>query len=550
MRPLSFTTGMALAALWTLSLAGCAKYSKVLKMSPSAIIATEEQRSMQAASSRLFGQPLAKIGLYLDAANTARLKLASNPSDSQALSDYNFAVSRIMEILGDNELAPWNEALVCPSEGGENWSLGFDPRGPHEKFNLSDFKFLPTDRYKFKGTLVGERKFKNGIGAPLMVSSNTQDYTKIDEFAQGKSIYYGLTAAIEFDGTNGRIFLKDPLAEESIQFDGHAYPMAADFQAPLAFALAELNPRKTELRALFKPDQYGESAQLSRLQPYDPQKIPVLFIHGFSNSKATWAPMVESLRHDPMFRQHYQVWTFNYPTGVPYPMAARELRRDLDGIRKRYPDHKDIVVVGHSMGGMISSTLITDSGMTLWNAVFEKPPGEMGFDESTRKLLSEWLIYKARPDVARVIYASTTHRGTEIATSRLGRFGAKLVGAPLPSGVISGDVVAASRTGGKKGRIPNSVDVLDPDSPFLVAIDTLSPKRGVPYHSLIGDRGLGGNLDKTEPASSDGVVPYWSSHLDGAESELVIPSGHWTILHPQGMAEVKRILHRHLEEKN
>jgi pimeloyl-ACP methyl ester carboxylesterase len=256
--------------------------------------------------------------------------------------------------------------------------------------------------------------------------------------------------------------------------------------------------------------------------------------------------MIESLRSDPVFRRNYQVWTFNYPTGAPYPIPAASLRRQLDQIGKRYPDHKDIVVVGHSMGGMISRTLITDSGMTLWNASFEKPPGEMGFDEGTRKTLSDWLIYKARPDVARVIYASASHRGSDDATNRMGRFGAKLVGEPLPTGVISGDVAAATRTGDKRGRLPNSIDVLDPDSPFLAAIDTLSPKPGVPYHSLIGDRGLGGNLDKTEPVSTDGVVSYWSSHLDGAQSELIIPSEHWTILEPEGIAEVNRILRLHI----
>jgi hypothetical protein len=68
----------------------------------------------------------------------------------------------------------------------------------------------------------------------------------------------------------------------------------------------------------------------------------------------------------------------------------------------------------------------------------------------------------------------------------------------------------------------------------------------VPYHSLIGDRGRGGFLDRTRPESSDGIVPYWSSHMDGARSERVIPSGHWSHLHPLGMSEIKRILVEHL----
>jgi hypothetical protein len=44
---------------------------------------------------------------------------------------------------------------------------------------------------------------------------------------------------------------------------------------------------------------------------------------------------------------------------------------------------------------------------------------------------------------------------------------------------------------------------------------------------------------------SDGVVPYWSSHLDGAVSELVVPSEHGAHRNPQAIAEVKRILKKY-----
>ncbi|MGI9245005.1 MAG: alpha/beta fold hydrolase [Verrucomicrobiales bacterium] len=538
---------LVVSSLCALSLVGCTGYSKVSKKSSRAVATTTEQRSILGESRKLASQPLAQIGLYLDSANSARLELASNPSNSQAQSEYNFAVSRIMEIIEEQGLTPWNQPVLCPSGASADWVLEFNSVGPHGKFSPGDFEILPTDRYEFNGKLVGERRFKPGIGAPVMVSSSVRDYTKIDPFAQGKSIYYGLTAAVEFDGKRCKVVLKDPLKDETYQLDGHRYPLAADFQAPLALALAELDPRKAELAAMFNPSKHEGEARLARLQPYDPNKIPVLFIHGLSNSQATWVPMIETLRTDPVIRQKYQFWVFTYPTGAPYPVPAAALRRQLDQIRKQHPDHKDMVVVGHSMGGMISRILITDSGMTLWDTAFERPPGEMGFDEATRDTLSEWLIFKARPDISRVIYASASHRGSEGATNRLGRLGARLVGNPVPGDEISGEVAAATRSGGKRGRIPNSIDVLDPDSPFLLAVDTLPPKPGIPYHSLIGDRGKGGNLDRTKPESSDGIVPYWSSHMDGAESELIIPSEHWTILEPEGIAEVNRILHLHLK---
>ena len=53
---------------------------------------------------------------------------------------------------------------------------------------------------------------------------------------------------------------------------------------------------------------------------------------------------------------------------------------------------------------------------------------------------------------------------------------------------------------------------------------TIPTTKGVPFNSIIGDRGKGGNLNHTKPVSNDGIVPYWSSHLDGAQSELIVPS--------------------------
>ena len=62
----------------------------------------------------------------------------------------------------------------------------------------------------------------------------------------------------------------------------------------------------------------------------------------------------------------------------------------------------------------------------------------------------------------------------------------------------------------------------------------------VRFHSIIGN-----NNEKDLEASSDGFVPYWSSHLEGAESELVIASGHKISNRPEAIEELMRILHLH-----
>ena len=63
--------------------------------------------------------------------------------------------------------------------------------------------------------------------------------------------------------------------------------------------------------------------------------------------------MINSLREDSWIRKHYQFWVYSYPTGYPYPYSAMLLRRDLEGIKRAFPGHKRIILIGHSMGGMI-----------------------------------------------------------------------------------------------------------------------------------------------------------------------------------------------------
>ena len=92
----------------------------------------------------------------------------------------------------------------------------------------------------------------------------------------------------------------------------------------------------------------------------------------------------------------------------------------------------------------------------------------------------------------------------------------------------------------KPKRRANSVDSLSPKSRFLQAMNTIPMTPGVPYNTIIGDRGRGDS-----PNSSDGVVPYWSSHIKGAESEDIVPSNHSAHQNPEAIAEVLRILKAH-----
>src|SRR5438132_975060 len=218
------------------------------------------------------------------------------------------------------------------------------------------------------------------------------------------------------------------------------------------------------------------------------------------------------------------------------PLATENVH--VDG--HNYPLRKPMVVVAHSMGGSITHTLLTDAGTTLWVEAFGHPPAQTPMDPQSKRQIEEVLIFNHRRDIGRVVFMSTPHRGSDLASNWIGRIGSMLVRTPsrmLTIGRTLRETLTADPAALKLKRLPNSVDTLAPNNRFVVAINKIPMTKTIPYHSIIGDRGRGDS-----PNSSDGVVAYWSSHLDGARSERIVPSGHGSPLNPEAIAEVHRIL--------
>ena len=118
---------------------------------------------------------------------------------------------------------------------------------------------------------------------------------------------------------------------------------------------------------------------LYMVQPYEPGKIPVLFIHGMWSSPMTWMEMFNDLRSSPDIRQHYQFWFYLYPTGQPFWLSAAQLRRDLAETRQALdPQHREpaldqMVLVGHSMGGLVARLQTLKSGQDYWKLASRIP---------------------------------------------------------------------------------------------------------------------------------------------------------------------------------
>lgn len=244
--------------------------------------------------------------------------------------------------------------------------------------------------------------------------------------------------------------------------------------------------------------------------------------------------------------KNYQFWFFSWPTGYPYNYPAATLRRELDKVKETYPKLKPMVVVGHSMGALITRLMMTDSGDSIWKVYFDTPPEQTPLSDGDKQFMMDSLIFKHRSEIARTVFISGPQRGADMATGFVGRIGDSMVRLPRhlrKLGKRISPLVIENPDHIHTWSMPSSIDTLTPRSRFVKAVNKLPLAPGIPFHQIMGDRGRGDT-----PNSSDGIVPYWSSHLDGAESELIVPSGHGAHENPEGIAEVLRILKLHLHE--
>lgn len=483
------------------------------------------------------GSPLLALGDCLDALDTASRALRRNPDNALARRDYNFALSRLLEIAVKSKVDAWAKPLTVPGPHGD-YVLTYKP-DPRPEWNPARYDLTPTDEFDVGGPYVTERTTRDGVGAPLVAVEREPAKNIRKRFAPSR-IFYSVTVVAYFEGRRCALVAEDPLAKETVLFNGHTVPLAADFTVPLAVMLQETDPKKYELSRVLNPEKYAKTATIERLQPYDPNKTVVLVIHGLKDSQATWTPMINKLRSDPVIRKHYQFWFYSYPTGYPFPYSAAILRDELDEVERQFPKLKPMVVIGHSMGGCISRLLLTDSGNQLWMKIFGRPPDEVPLSPKTREYFRQELFFRHRPEIGRVIFIASPLRGSNLASGLIGTLASLIIRNPTLSSQASQEMLRATNLREeelKPKRRANSVDSLSPKSRFLAAMNTIPMTAGVPYYTIIGDRGRGDS-----PNSSDGVVPYWSSHMDGARSEHIVPSDHNAHQNPQAIAEVLRIL--------
>jgi hypothetical protein len=413
----------------------------------------------------------------------------------------------------------------------------------------------------FEGLANRHRRF--GLGLALVGFRKNTLTQPADRFFPKVGTSQAVTALVRFEPAAtgaqttrvAHLFFYDAMNVEAIDLNSVQVPLAADFTAPFGLLISRTVLKSIGLSQTFSSENWLNQAGFYMTEPFDPHKIPIITVHGLLSSPITWINLQNDLMDDPVLRKRYQIWHFAYPPGLPILVSAQLFREKLEELynffdpHAQFPALRNTIVIAHSMGGLLTKTAVSDSGDQLWERIFQKPPAELGLTTSLQEQLNRILRFRRFPIITRVVFIAVPHRGSLLAESFAGRIGRLLIA--VPATVLTpvrlmmeqGGAFMAPDVKEVLMEDPTSIKGLSPQNPMIQALAGIAVDRGVPFHSIIGDRGLGDGEQ-----GSDGVVPYKSAHLEGAESELIVPSDHAATAHPLTVLEVKRILKLHLQQ--
>ncbi len=419
-------------------------------------------------------------------------------------------------------------------------------------WQLGEFeRFEPVDKYVIRG--ISTRNRSKGVGSALIGVKLVTQETPFP-FAVPTTIFMRIHANLaELTAGTATASLEFYSAYDDnlLEVKGRHPPLETDTTTPVAYALETSKLWELGMGAFLGTEFESIPNGLYLTQPYRSGRIPVVFVHGTFSNPAWWAEMVNTLRGDPILQQNFQFWSFLYNSSAPVVVSATDLRDALrNKVAQLDPEGKDpaireMVVVGHSQGGLLTKLTVVDTGDSLVLALTGKDLDSLGLPEEQEAEVRRLLVIEPVTGIKRVVFISTPHRGSILSTQWVRNLIRKLV--TLPAKIVKTTLSLneyftddVKRMIGSS-KVPTSIDSMSPSNPILKTLADTPLAPGVVGHSIIAVEGDG---DPT--LGDDGVVAYTSAHLDGMESEFIVRSGHSCQGHPFTIEEVRRILLEHL----
>jgi pimeloyl-ACP methyl ester carboxylesterase len=412
-------------------------------------------------------------------------------------------------------------------------------------------EILLADQFLVRGLSVRNREA--GVGAPLIAVLKSDPVLGVSRAGSGTVLLRvtGSLADLAAGRSEGTLELYSP-------FDKNPTVTIGQAQVPLEFDLTAYRAYTLNQSTIWKLGNLGFLAPAERIpsrliltQPYDPNLIPVVYVHGTFSSPVTWAEMANTLAADPVLHRRYQIWLFMYGSGNPLVQSIADLRTALtDQVQRLDPEGtnvmlRNMVVIGHSQGGLLTHATAIDSGDRLWRMVSTNRLEDLPVNETQRTNIQRLLFLKPLPFVKRVVFICAPHRGSYMAGGFVRRLAQRFVS--LPGNLVARGQNALELMKGSEsakflgGKLPTSLDGMSPKNPTLLAMADIPVSPPIKAHSIVAIDG-----EEQPPEGGDGIVKYTSAHVDYGESEFIVRSYHSCLNKPETIEELRRILHEHL----
>jgi pimeloyl-ACP methyl ester carboxylesterase len=543
---------------------------KVYAMSELAYLSARKMEKQDPAQALdLYGAAVLHAYAFLFDDRLAASRNCYDPQFRGACDLYNSALESALRLsCNRGELRPGTIKTIHTAVG--TWDISCVLRGGvWQPEDFDHFEFVSD--YELKG--LKNHYQSHGLGVPLIVVRGK--YKGQPEAARyyPQGLSFPVTAflrPVSGPSPNGRnqglLEICDPLEISDTRVGRLQVPLETDLTTPLAYFLSKVPLESLATVGLLEPerllvprgDQQTMVTGMYMVQPYEAGKIPVVFIHGLWSSPMTWMEMFNDLRSSADIRRHYQFWFYLYPTGQPFWISAAQLRHELAEMRQVLdPQHREpaldqMVLVGHSMGGLVARLQTLESGQTFWSLASRVPLEQVKADDEVRQKLGETFYFHANPSIRRVVTIATPHAGTTFSNQTTQYLLGKLI--HLPDTIVraqqqlfrdNADMLFPESL----LKVETSIDSLSPKSPILPAMQASLRVPWVKYNNIVGDAPQSWWLRHTLGEHTDGVVQVESAQAADAPSAVVVPEFHMTVhCHPLAVMEVRRILHEHLDE--